>query len=158
MERQIEIWKEKLDSKQNDLEKMEEKYLHILQNEHDHQQEVIRLTTRILELENFLNLPKKDCGIQTDTQDSSESKQLIDKMNQVLEYVAQQEHNERLTLSQLESTLMGSLSKRQQSPANKAVTATQTSPRKIQFDSKTQIIDQSTQTEVSSSRFQLAQS
>lgn len=110
LERQVEIWKEKLHTKEEELRSLEEKYLCILQNEQTHQQDLTRLTTRTIELENRLNRPKTDGAYQTEHGHLYEtSENLIDKMNQVLEHITQQENTEHLTLSQLESTLKSSI-------------------------------------------------
>jgi len=155
LERQVEIWKEKLNSKENELHSLEEKYICILQNEQNHQQDLTRLTTRTIELENRLNRPKNEGSCQTEHGHLYEtSENLIDKMNQVLEHIVQQENTEHLTLSQLESTLKSSIALHNSHTTPTAPTLKKSREQEVENNKSQQIqqhVHRAVQTEVKKS-------
>eukprot|EP00111_Clytia_hemisphaerica_P011566 TCONS_00034001-protein len=107
LESQIEIWKGKVTQVNIELNQLQEKYMQALQ---EHEDDMKRTALNVLTLENRLNKTRTDEMTQTD--ELPKNVDLLNKMDQVLEFVSkkqedttQDQSTDRLTISKLENSL-----------------------------------------------------
>jgi len=104
LKEEIKLYKDKVIQKEKCLIRLSEKNDGLLTHERGYKETINKMALQLKEY----SIKTKQCDAATQTfEESYDSKQLYDKLNQVIDVV----HSDRLTVSQLESSIQSSLSK-----------------------------------------------